>query len=63
MKGRYVGENLRRMKFLPIHTSTKSRVFSWQLTLKKHFIVFVAWSFIKKSLDRFNFGPNIKRWV
>ena len=22
-----------------------------------------AWSFIKKSLDKFSFGPDIKRWV
>jgi len=23
----------------------------------------IAWSFIKKSLDRFNFSLNVKRWV
>ena len=37
------------MMFLSRQTSTKSRVFSWQLTLKKHLIVLIAWSFVKKS--------------
>ena len=41
MKGRYIGENLRLLYDVLVYTNfyKKSRVFSWQLTLKKHLIV------------------------
>ena len=63
MKGRYIGENLRLLYDVLFYTNFyKKPGLLLAVDFEKAFDS-VAWSFIKKSLDRFNFGPDIKRWV
>ena len=63
MKGRYIGENLRLLYDVLVYTDVyKKRGFLLVLDFEKAFDS-VAWSFINKSFDRFDFGPDIKRWV
>ena len=63
MKGTYIGENLRLLYDVLVYTNFyKKPDLLLAVDFEKAFDS-VAWSFIKKSLDRFNFGPDIKRWV
>ena len=63
MKGRYIGENLRLLYDVLVYTNFyKMPGLLLAVDFEKAFDS-VAWSFIKKSLGRFNFGPDIKRWV
>jgi hypothetical protein len=63
MKGRYIGENIRRLYDLLLYTE-KEQIPGLLLMIdfEKAFDS-VSWSFIQKALDRFNFGPDIKRWI
>ncbi len=59
MKGRYIGENLRLLYDLLVYTNFyKNPGLLLAVDFEKSFDS-VAWSFIKKSLGRFNFGPDI----
>ena len=63
MKGRYIGENLRLLYDVLVYTNFyKKPGLLLAVDFEKAFDS-VAWSLIKKSLDRYNFGPDIKRWV
>ena len=63
MKGRYIGENLRLLYDVLVYTNFyKKPGLLLAVDFEKAFDS-IAWSVIKKSLDRFNFGPDIKRWV
>ena len=63
MKGKYIGENLILLYDVLVYRDFYEK--SGLLMAVDFEKVFdsVAWSFNKKSLDRFNFGPDIKRWV
>ena len=63
MKGKYIGENLRLLYDVLVYTNFYKKLgLLLAVDFEKAFDR-VAWSFIKKSLNRFNFGPDIKRWV
>ena len=63
MKGRYIGENLRLLYGVLVYTNFYKKLgLLLAVDFEKAFDR-VAWSFIKKSLHRFNFGPDIKWWV
>ena len=63
VKGRYIGENIRLIA--DVMETTKSLNLSGILTsldFRKAFDS-LEWPFIMKTLDYFNFGCGIKRWV
>ena len=63
VKGRYIGENIRLIN--DIMETTKSQNLPGILTsldFRKAFDS-LEWPFIAKTLDYFNFGSDIKRWV
>ena len=63
MKGRYIGENLRLLYDVLVFTNVyKKPGLLLAVDFEKAFDS-VAWSFIKKPLDRFSFGPDIIQWV
>lgn len=63
LKGRYIGENIRLIYDVLVHTRV-NRIPGLLLLvdLEKAFDS-VAWSFVDKCLDFFNFGPDLKRWI
>ena len=63
MKGRYVGENIRLLYDTLLYTNKhQTHGLLLMVDFEKAFDS-VAWSFIEKSLNKFNFGHNIKRWI
>ena len=63
MKGRYIGENIRLLYDVLLHADKeKTHGMLLMIDFEKAFDS-VAWSFIQKALDFFNFGPVIKRWI
>ena len=63
MKGRYIGENLRLLYDVLVYTNVYKKPGLLLAVDFEKAVDSVAWSFIKKFLDRFNFGPDIIRWV
>jgi len=63
IKGRYIGDNIRMLYDTMLYTE-KENIPGMLLTIdfEKAFDS-VSWRFLQKSLDYFNFGPDIKRWV
>ena len=63
IKGRYIGENTRNLYDL-FHYTEKHHIPGLLLLIdfEKAFDS-VAWTFISKTFDFFNFGPSIKRWI
>ena len=63
ISGRYIGNNLRLLYDVLVYTDLND--IPGQLLLADFEKAFdsVAWSFIDKCLDFFNFGPNLKRWI
>ena len=63
LSGRYIGENIRTLYDLIAHTE-KNNIPGLLLLIdfEKAFDS-VAWSFIHKVLDFFNFGEQFKRWI
>ena len=63
LSGRYIGENIRTLYDLMAHTE-KNNIPGLLLLIdfEKGFDS-VAWPFIHKVLDFFNFGDDIKRWI
>ena len=61
--GRYIGENIRNLYDL-LHYTEKNKIPGLLLLIdfEKAFDS-VAWPFIYKVLDYFNFGPSIKCWI
>ena len=63
MKGRYIGDNIKRLYDIVLYTEKKrTPELLLMIDFEKAFDS-VVWSFILKALDRFNFGPDIKRWI
>ena len=63
IKGRYIGENIILISDVKDYTlSEKKGGISVPLHFKKAFDTF-EWQFIKKILELFNFGENVKRWI
>lgn len=63
IKGRYIGENIRLLYDTLVYTEKENIPgLLLMIDFEKAFDS-VSWSFIEKSLDAFNFGPSIKRWV
>ena len=63
VKGRYIGENIRLIADVMEATTTQNLTgVLTSLDLRKAFDS-LEWPFIMKTLDCFNFGGDIKRWV
>ena len=63
IKGRYIGENIRNLYDL-FHYTEKRNVPGLLLLIDfEKACDSVAWTFIFKVLDFFNFGSNIKKWI
>ena len=63
ISGRYIGENIRNIYDILDYTE-KQKIPGLLLLIdfEKAFDS-IAWEFIFKSLDYFNFGPSIKKWI
>ena len=63
LPGRYIGENIRLVHDMLVHT--ESHDIPGLLLLVDYEKAFdsIAWSFIKKAMDFFAFGPTIKKWI
>ena len=63
MAGRYIGENIRKI-YDVLQYSEQERVPGLLLSIdfEKAFDS-IAWSFLKKALNFFNFGPGMIRWI
>ena len=63
IKGRYIGENIRLiedvMEYTKVHNIPGILI---ALDFKKAFDS-LEWGYIMKTLDAFNFGTSIKRWI
>ena len=63
VKGRYIGENIRLISDIMEYTKLqKIPGILVSLDFHKAFDS-IEWPFIMKTLDYFNFGSDIKRWV
>ena len=63
MKGRYIGENIRLLYDTMLYTKEHDlNGLLLSVDFEKAFDS-IAWSFIHKALDKFNFGEDIKRWI
>ena len=63
MKGRFIGENIRLISDIMEYTKLqKMPGILVSLDFRKAFDS-IEWPFIKKTLDHFNFGADMKRWV
>ena len=63
VKGRYIGENIRLIGDITEYTSLQnSPGILTSLDFRKAFDS-IEWPFIMKTLDDFNFGGDIKRWI
>ena len=63
MKGRYIGENIRLICDVMEYTVVEKKGgILVSLDFKKAFDT-LEWQFVKKILDLFNFGENVKKWV
>ena len=63
LKGRYIGDNVRKIYDLLVHTE-KENIPGLLLTIDfaKAFDS-VSWSFLQKALRFFNFGPDLRQWI
>ena len=62
LSGRYIGENIRTLYDLMSHTEKYNIPALLLLIDFEKAFDSVAWSFINKVLDFFNFGDSIKKW-
>ena len=63
VKGRYIGENVRLVSEIMEYTSLQILPgILKSLNFRKAFNS-IEWPFIMKTLDHFNFGNDIKRWI
>ena len=64
MKGRYVGDNIRLLYIILLLYTEKTTTpgLLLKIDFEKAFDS-VSWSFIQNALDRFKFGPDIKKWT
>lgn len=63
IKGRYIGENIRLIEDIMEHTKLHNITgILISLDFKKAFDS-LEWGFIMNTLDVFNFGTSIKRWI
>ena len=63
LKGRYIGENIRMLYDVLSYTETNNLPGMVMLIDFEKAFDSISWSFIKKTLDFFEFGPDIKRWI
>lgn len=63
MQGRYIGENIRLLYDVLLHTQTENIPGLLLLVDFEKAFDSVAWKFMYKALDMFNFGQDIKRWI
>ena len=63
MKGRYIGENIRLISDVMEYTKVQN-IPGILLSLDFHKAFdSIEWPFIMKTLDYFNFGTGVKKWV
>ena len=63
LKGRYIGENIRLLYDTLLYTNNHQVPGLLLMVDFEKAFDSVAWSFIEKSLNKFNFGHDIKRWI
>ena len=63
LSGRYIGENIRTLYDLIAHTEKHNKPAILLLIDFEKAFDSVAWSFIHKVLNFFNFGDSIKKWI
>ena len=63
LSGRYIGENIRTLYDLMAYTETNNIPGLLLLIDFEKAFDSVAWSFIHKTLEFFNFGDSIKKWI
>ena len=63
IKGRYIVDNIRLLYDILLYTAKEQTpVLLLMIDFEQAFDS-VSWSFIQKPLDRFNIGPDNKRWM
>ena len=63
ISGRYIGENIRRIYDILFETKQQNIPgLMLSIDFQQAFDT-VSWKFIEKTLDYFNFGPSIKKWI
>ena len=63
LAGRYIGENIRMLYDILSYTDTHNLPGMVMLIDFEKAFDSISWSFIKRTLDFFKFGPDIKRWI
>ena len=63
MPGRFIGDNIRLLYDMIHYTELKQIPGLILLIDFEEAFDSIAWSFIDKCLDFFNFGPNLKQWI
>ena len=63
MKGRYIGENIRLIYDLLVHTEREHIPGLLLMVDFEKAFDSVSWTFLPKALKLFNFGPDIQRWI
>ena len=63
MKGRYIGENIRKLYDIMLYTE-KEHIPGLLLMIDfRKAYDSISWSFMHKALDFFNLGPDLKKWI
>ena len=63
ISGRYIGENIRTIYDILFETKQQN-IPGLMLSIDfQQAYDTVSWKFIEKTLDYFNFGPSIKKWI
>ena len=63
LTGRYIGENIRMLYDVLAFTESHDLPGIVMLIDFEKAFDSISWSFIKKTLDFFDFGPDIKKWI
>ena len=63
LTGRYIGENIRMLYDVLSYTQNNSLPGMVMLIDFEKAFDSISWNFIRRTLDFFDFGPDIKRWI
>ena len=63
IKGRFIGQNVRLLNDLMTYAESNNLPgILLFIDFRKAFDT-IEWDFIQKSIEMFNFGPNIRKWI